>query len=93
VTIDYGDECQQVADLQWEVEFLIDSNGDSSLEPGELAAIALRGLASGDGTVNTLAVPLGPGTAFQIEVWRGKEEILSIERVTPPSLDAVIALP
>ncbi len=93
LAIDYGDRYQQVANVQWEVEFLIDSNGNSSLEPGELAAITIRELASGDGTVNALAIPLGPGTAFSIEVWRGKEEILSFGRVTPPSLDAVMALP
>jgi hypothetical protein len=58
-----------------------------------LAAIAIRGLATGHGTVNALAIPPGPGTAFQIEVWRGKEEILSFERVRPPCLDAVMARP
>jgi len=58
-----------------------------------LAAIAIRGIACGDGTVNALAIPLESGTAFQIEVWRGKEEILSFERVRPPCLDAVMARP
>jgi len=101
--ISYNDELQFMNDMAWTVEFIGKSSGDYLLETGEKAEITVW-LVNYDGTYYKLGAGatdpfiddannlLGKNTQFTIEVKAPHGAVLTIQRITPARLDAVMNL-
>ena len=100
IIISYSDENQFIGDLDWTVDFIGKSNGDTILDNDEQAEITVW-LHDYDGTdynlgttTNTqyLTTRLGVTTKFRIEVQPEKGAILVLERNTPKRLQPLTDL-
>ncbi len=84
VVIEYRDATQRETDLAWTKAFMGYNDGDDLLEPRELVEISVD--------ISSLGTPLGPNTAFVLEIKPPTGGVLPIERTTPARLDAVTDL-
>ena len=83
IVIDYSDENQYQADLQWTSTWLGDNDGDNLLEEGEVVEIVVP---------LALSSPLEANTDFTLQVKPGRGAVLVIERRTPAAIDRVMDL-
>jgi archaeal flagellin FlaB len=100
LNISYSDPNQSIGELDWTVDFIGKSNGDSILDPDEQAEITVW-LHDYDGTdynlgtaTNTqyLTTRLTVSTKFRIEIQPEKGAILVLERNTPKRLQPIADL-
>ncbi len=82
VVIGYRDATQFINDVDWTAKFIGANDGDNMLEDGELAEI----------TVDVSSASLANNTPFTLEVKPPTGAVLSINRTTPASVEAVMDL-
>ena len=82
VVIGYRDSTQFINDVDWTAKFIGSNDGDNMLEDGELAEI----------TVDVSSANLAANTAFTLEVKPPTGAVLSLNRTTPASIEAVMDL-
>jgi archaellin len=80
--IDYRDNSQRVANVPWQLVWIVRTDTDNLLEAGELAEI----------TVDLSSVTLGPNTQFALEIKPAQGGVVVVERTTPAYLDPIIDL-
>jgi archaeal flagellin FlaB len=84
LVIGYRDEDQVKNNLEWNVDFLGNNDGDDLLEQGELAEITVG--------LGDLTTDLGTSTLFVLELKPSQGGTMVLERRTPDSLDTIIDL-
>lgn len=90
IVVGYRDGSQFVPEVGWTVAWIGDNDGDSLLEPGELAEITVDTTQDVDGTAFT--TPLGANTEFTIEIKPPTGAVFQIKRTTPNAIEAVMEL-
>jgi flagellin FlaB len=90
VVINYIDDAQEVDDLYWYITKVGKDDGDNMLEAGEKFQINVGDTVGANGDLeDALSPDLGINTRFNLNVVTPSGAILTIERTTPPSLDAI----
>lgn len=84
VLTNYRDEVQYTSSISTTVTFIGESDGDQLLERGEIAQVTID--------LSGLTEPLSVNTEFAIEMQPPKGSTISIQRVTPAYIDAVMSL-
>jgi len=95
VVIKYIDANQTVTDLYWTATSLGSADTDAMLDPGEKFQITIGGSSNGEGPgnlVDALTTDLGTNTTFTLEVLTPAGAVLTIERTTPPTIEAKMNL-
>jgi flagellin FlaB len=95
VVIKYIDANQTVTDLYWSATQLGSGDNDVMLDPGEKFQITIGGPNEGAGAgnmVDALGTDLGINTTFTLEVLTPAGAVLTIERTTPPTIEAKMNL-
>jgi len=87
----YIDQNQYHNDTEWTVTFIGANDGDTLLEIGEKAEIAFD-TTDIDGAATALAPALGPNEKFTLEFKPPAGAVVTVERVLPAGLDAVMNL-
>ena len=82
VIVGYRDATQFLNDVDWSVTWIGSNDGDALLEDGELAEIK----------VDLTAAALDANTAFTLEVKPPTGAVLSLNRTTPATIEAVMEL-
>jgi flagellin FlaB len=82
--IDYRDNAQRSANLDWTLTWVVRNDTDDLLEEGELAEITVD--------VSGLTTPLAANTQFAMEIKPGQGGVVVVERTTPAFLDTIIDL-
>ena len=87
----YIDQNQYHNDTVWTVTWIGDSDGDTMLEIGEKAEIAFD-RTDIDGAATALTPTLGPNEKFTLEFKPPAGAVITVERVLPAGIDAVMNL-
>lgn len=82
--IDYRDDAQRAANLDWTLTWIVRNDTDDLLEEGELAEISVD--------VSGLTTPLAENTQFSMEIKPGQGGVIVVERTTPAFLDTIVDL-
>jgi flagellin FlaB len=82
--IDYRDATTSTTNLEWTLEWMVQSDEDDLLEGGELAEITIP--------IADSNIDLGPNTDFVIEVKPQSGAVLNIQRTTPAYIELVYDL-
>jgi archaeal flagellin FlaB len=90
VTISYSDVYQVVPSVIWTMEVLNSNNGDSMLDPGELAQITIDLTAVNEAAAE--GETIGPYTTFSIQVTPPDGSVLPIDRTIPARVSDLINL-
>jgi flagellin FlaB len=82
--IDYRDDAQRAANVDWTLTWIVRNDSDDLLEEGELAEISVD--------ISGLTTPLAANTQFAMEIKPGQGGVIVVERTTPAFLDTIIDL-
>jgi flagellin FlaB len=89
--VSYSDSYNQYPSLPWTATFVGSDNGDSILDPGEMAQINVDVSVVNDGA-GSAAEKLLPYHTFTLEVKPNNGPVLTIERTVPGQLSKLINL-
>jgi len=95
VVIKYIDANQTVTDLYWTATQLGAGDSDVMLDPGEKFQITIGTAAeatAGGNLVDALGTALQTNTTFTLEVLTPEGAVLTIEKTTPPTIEAKMNL-
>ena len=91
VVINYLDQSQEKDNLYWTINKVGNDDGDSLLEVGEKFQITVGG-GAGNNLTDALTTDLTVNQKFSLVVLTPAGAVLTIERTTPPFIDAIINL-